>query len=66
MRPRAAAGTTTTGMPLSTQVTVTPSMTSVTFPVGSKAPVAEPSVPVKSSTTAAAVPGTPAMATSPS
>jgi len=29
-------------MPLSMQVTVTPSMTSVTFPVGSSAPVAEP------------------------
>ena len=48
------------------QVTVTPSRTSVTFPVGSSAPVAEPSVPAKSSTIAAAVPGTPAIATSPS
>ena len=53
-------------MPLSMQVTVTPSMTSVTWPVGSSAPVAEPSVPAKSSTIAAAVPGTPAIAVSPS
>ena len=66
MRPRLAAGTTTTGIPLSMQVTVIPSMTSVTFPVGSSAPVADPSVPAKSSTTAAAVPGTPAIATWPS
>src|ERR1700749_3255819 len=64
--PNAAAGTTTTGMPLSMQVTVTPSMTSVTFPVGSSAPVAEPSVPAKSRTMAAAVPGPPAIAVSPS
>ena len=66
VRPSSAAGTTTTGMPLSMQVTVMPSMTSVTCPVGSSAPVAEPSVPAKSSTTAAAVPGTPAIAVSPS
>jgi len=66
VRPSAAAATTTTGMPLSMQVTVIPSMTSVTFPVGSSAPVAEPSVPAKSRTTAAAAPGTPAIATSPS
>ena len=66
LRPNSAAGTTTTGMPLSMQVTVTPSMTSVTWPVGSSAPVAEPSVPAKSSTMAAAVPGTPAIAVSPS
>src|ERR1700760_514076 len=66
LRPNSAAGTTTTGMPLSMQVTVTPSMPSVTFPVGSSAPVAEPSVPAKSRAMAAAVPGTPAIAVSPS
>src|SRR5690348_14240287 len=66
LRPTPAPATTTTGMPLSMQVTVTPSMTSVTFPVGSSAPVAEPSAPAKSSTMAAAVPGTPAIAVSPS
>ena len=53
-------------MPLSMQVTVRPSMTSVTWPVGSSAPVTEPSVPAKSSTIGAAVPGTPAIAVSPS
>ena len=66
LRPNSAAGTTTTGMPLSTQVTVTPARTSVTWPVGSSAPAVEPSVPAKSSTMAAAVPGTPAIAVSPS
>ena len=66
LRPNLTAGTTTTGMPLSMQVTVTSSMTSVTWPVGSSAPVTEPSVPAKSSTTGAAVPGTPAIAVSPS
>src|SRR6201989_3283351 len=59
LRPNSAAATTTTGMPLSMEA-------SVTFPVGSSAPVAEPSVPAKSSTMAAAVPGTPAIAVSPS
>ena len=62
VRPSSDAATTTTGMPLSTQVTVTPSMTSRTLPVGSRAPVADPCVPSKLSTTAAAVPGTPAIA----
>ncbi len=66
VRPSSGAATTTTGMPLSMQVTVMPSMTSVTCPVGSSAPVAEPSVPAKPSTTAAAVPGTPAIAVWPS
>ena len=52
-------------MPLSTQVTSTPSTVSRTCPVGSSAPVAEPSVSANASTTGAAVPGTPAIAASP-
>ena len=52
-------------MPLSTQVTSMPSIASRTLPVGSRLPVADPSVSVNASTTGAAVPGTPAMATSP-
>ena len=63
--PKAPACATTTGMPLSTQVTSIPSMVSRTCPVGSRAPVAEPSVSVKAKVTGAAVPGTPEMATSP-
>ena len=43
--PKSLARATTTGMPLSTQVTSTPSMTSRTLPVGSRLPVAEPAVP---------------------
>src|ERR1700709_732556 len=52
-------------MPLSTQVASTPSIVSRTEPVGSRLPVADPSVSVKASTTGAAVPGTPAIAMSP-
>ena len=63
--PRSAALATTTGMPLSTQVTSMPSMTSVIWPVGSSRPVAEPSVPANRSSTGAARPGTPAIAVSP-
>ena len=63
--PKSLARATTTGMPLSTQVTSTPSMTSRTLPVGSRLPVAEPAVPANRSRTGEAVPGTPAMAVSP-
>ena len=65
VRPKSLARATTTGMPLSTQVTSTPSMTSRTLPVGSRLPVAEPAVPANRSRTGEAVPGTPAMAVSP-
>ena len=62
--PKLAAATTTTGIPLSTQVTVMPPKMSVTLPVGNTlAPAPESS---KSSTIAAAVPGTPSIAVSPS
>ena len=44
-----AASARTTGMPLSTQVTSTPSTVSRTRPVGSSAPVAEPSVSANAS-----------------
>ncbi len=63
--PNDSAIATTTGMPLSTQVTSIPSTESRTFPVGSRLPVVEPAVSVNASTIGAAVPGTPAMATSP-
>jgi hypothetical protein len=63
--PNDSAMATTTGIPLSTQVTSMPSTESRTFPVGSRLPVVDPSVSVNVSTTGAAVPGTPAMATSP-
>ena len=42
-----------------------PSIVVADAPVGSRLPQAEPSVSVKSSTTGAAVPGTPAIAVSP-
>ena len=62
--PRLLAATTTTGIPLSTQVTVIPWNTSVTFPVGkTEAPEPESS---KLRTIGAAVPGTPSIAVSPS
>ena len=62
--PKLDAATTTTGIPLSTQVTGIPPKTSVTLPVGNTlAPAPESS---KSSTTAAAVPGTPSIAVLPS
>ncbi len=63
--PRSEAAATTTGMPLSTHVTSTPSITSTSRPVGSRPPVAEPAVSSNPSTTAAAVPGTPEMAVPP-
>ena len=63
--PRSAARASTTGIPLSTQVTSMPSIWSQRLPVGSRRPVAEPSVSPKSRTTAAAVPGTPEIAVSP-
>ena len=63
--PRSLARATTTGMPLSTQVTSMPSMTSDTLPVGSRLPVAEPAVSANRSRIGEAVPGTPAMAVSP-
>jgi hypothetical protein len=50
---------------LSTQVISTPSTTSRTRPVGSRLPVADPSVPVNSRETGAAVPGTPSIAVAP-
>ena len=65
MSPNDSAIARTTGIPLSTQVTSMPSIASRTLPVGSRLPVADPSVSVNASTTGAAVPGTPAMATSP-
>jgi hypothetical protein len=52
-------------MPLSMQVTSTPSMTSTTFPVGSRAPQELPAVSLKVTGMAAAVPGTPSMRASP-
>ena len=63
--PKSLARATTTGMPLSTQLTSTPLMTSRTRPVGSRLPVAEPAVPANRSRIGAAVPGTPAIAVSP-
>src|SRR6266700_3004981 len=63
--PRSPARATTTGMPLSTQVTSTPSTTSRTRPVGSRLPVAEPAVPAKRRSTGAAEPGTPAISVPP-
>ena len=44
VRPRSAARRRTTGMPLSMQVTRTPSITSTRLPVGSRVPQAEPAV----------------------
>ena len=63
--PRSAARATTTGMPLSMQVTSMPSMTSLACPVGSRLPVVDPAVSANRSRTGAALPGTPAMAVSP-
>ena len=57
---------TTTGMPLSMQVTGTPSMTSIAFPVGSSAPHVDPAVSEKLRGIGAAVPGTPSMRAVPS
>ena len=65
VRPRLPAATTTTGMPLFTQVTGMPWKTSRTWPVGSTPPPPFPSS-VKASMIAAAVPGTPSIAVSPS
>ncbi len=62
--PKLDAATTTTGIPLSTQVTGMPPKASVTFPVGNTLAAAPESS--KSSTIAAAVPGTPSIAVSPS
>jgi hypothetical protein len=56
---------TTTGMPLSTSVTSTPSMVSTTRPVGRSAPQVDPAVPEKLRPMGAAVPGTPSMAVLP-
>ena len=56
----------TTGMPLSMQVTVVPSTTSVTFPVGSSAPHEEPATSANSMGMGAWVPGTPSMRAGPS
>ena len=55
----------TQGMPLSIRVQSTPSMRSVTLPVGSSAPQLDPAVSLNSSGIAAAVPGTPSMAVAP-
>ena len=73
--PRLAAATTTTGMPLSTQVTGMPPISSRTLPVGKTIvtaaaswealPAAGPAAE-KSRTTGDAVPGTPSIAASPS
>ncbi len=56
---------TTTGIPLSMQVTSTPSIVSTVFPVGSNAPQAEPATSRKSQTIGAALPGTPSISVSP-
>ena len=56
----------TTGMPLSMQVTVVPSTTSVTFPVGSSAPHEDPATSANSMGMGAWVPGTPSMRAGPS
>ena len=65
LRPKSAASMITQGMPLSIRVQSTPSMQSVTLPVGSSAPQLDPAVSLNSSGIAAAVPGTPSMAVSP-
>ena len=53
-------------MPLSMQVTSTPSITSAAFPVGSRAPQVDPAASGKFWSTGAAVPGTPSIRASPS
>jgi hypothetical protein len=63
--PRSAARISTTGMPLSMQVTSTPSMRSRASPVGSSAPQLDPRMSEKRSSTGAPWPGTPLMAVSP-
>ena len=62
--PKLDAAATTTGIPLSTQVTGMPPNVSVTFPVGNTLAAAPESS--KSRTIAAAVPGTPSIAVCPS
>jgi hypothetical protein len=52
-------------MPLSMQVTSTPSITSTTFPVGSRAPQVEPATSAKVIGIGAAEPGTPSIRQSP-
>ena len=64
--PRSSARITTTGMPLSMQVTSMPSIASTAEPVGSSEPQLEPATSRNSIGIAAAVPGTPSMRASPS
>jgi hypothetical protein len=64
--PRSFARAITTGMQTSRQVTSTPSIMSSALPVGISLPVAPPTASAKFSTMGAAVPGTPAIAVSPS
>ena len=64
--PRSEARIATTGIPLSMQVTSTPSIASTGFPVGSNVPQVEPAASGKFCSTGAAVPGTPSIRALPS